>query len=147
MILVGWGRNAKSIAYMGISKCPNCRNWDHFQLFETKRKVTLYFVPVARFATHYYVVCNRCEAAAEVSKEKANEILRESIAVPSPDDASVIWKSLMDAASDDSLETSEQGSAALQERVTELESKYSKDNVEHVLAAFIGYVSDDDRPV
>jgi len=146
MILAGWGRGARAIAYLGIGKCQGCRNWDHFQLFETQRRVTLYFVPVAKFATHYYAVCNCCQAAVELSKAEADVLLRDSVAVPSPDDAEVIWQSLMEAACDESLETPEQGFAVLEARAKELKTRYSDDHVEQVLSAFVGYVTDEDRP-
>lgn len=96
MILVGWGKNAKHEADLGIMKCSNCSNYAPFVLITTKRKATLYFIPVAKWDKKYYMMCGVCEAGLEMDEEKAQELIREVISYPSNDLALEIFSKMED---------------------------------------------------
>jgi len=145
MFIVGWGKNAKAVAYLGIGKCPNCRNYTHMYLYEVKKKISLMFVPVAKFDTHHFIVCSTCQAAAEIPPEKVDEVLRDSTLVPSQADYIDIWNSFMEVADDDHIDTEEQGLAAIEARASALKGQYSGDHVDKVLGVVAAYLSDDDK--
>lgn len=146
MFFVGWGKNAKPVAYMGMAKCPHCRNYAHIQLCEVKKKISVMFVPVAKFDTHHYAVCSVCGNPVEIPPEAVDEWLRDSAIVPSQQQFSEIWSAFADVASDENILTVEDGVTALKARAQELEKRYSRDHIEVVLGTFIEYLGDDDRP-
>lgn len=32
-VLFGWGKKGKQVGYIGIDKCPNCKNYVHLNLY------------------------------------------------------------------------------------------------------------------
>lgn len=94
MLFVGWGKKGKEIAYAGIEKCPHCRNWTHFAIFETTKRVTLYFVPVASWDRKAYLVCGTCETAWELEPSAVSKTLADSARLPPREQAEAIWRDL-----------------------------------------------------
>jgi len=45
-VVFGWGKKGKFIGYVGIDKCPNCKNYVHFSIYEYSNRVNIYFVPI-----------------------------------------------------------------------------------------------------
>ena len=93
-VLAGWGDEAKVVGYMGILKCPNCRNYSNWVLLETKKKATVFFVPVAKWGTAYYGVCTVCEAGMEANEKEKADLLADSLKLPEIDTATEIWDAL-----------------------------------------------------
>lgn len=90
-ILFGWGKKGKVAGYVGIDKCPNCKNYSHFQLYEYANNVNLYFIPVAKWNKKIYLVCSSCDAAWELNDELKEEMLDKALKSPSPDIVNKIW--------------------------------------------------------
>ncbi len=144
-IVAGWGKDAKAIAYMGIMKCPNCRNYDHFHLYEVAKKVSAFFVPVAKWGRKYYMVCNVCEAALEVTESEKDEFLRESMELPGAEVVAAIWGEL-DTTVLRSVEEELDTEKELEAVVARLEGQYPKQHVEYVCAVYGESLQDEDQP-
>jgi hypothetical protein len=142
-VLAGWGQNAKPIAYVGIIKCPNCRNHGHFHLYEVAKKASVFFVPVAKWGRKYYMVCGVCEAAVEVPEPEKDTILAESVELPSMEVATDIWNEL-DEASTKAIASGLDGERAFDEAVARLEEQYPAQHVHYVCSAFGRYLLDED---
>lgn len=95
MIIFGWGKKAKEIAYLGIHKCSNCKNYCRFDLYELANRISLYFIPVAKWGKKSYRVCSTCETGFEVAQPEKTELLRVSINLPAAEDVAAVWDSLM----------------------------------------------------
>ena len=52
MIIYGWGKDIKKIAYAGISRCLNCGNFSHFWVCEQASYASLYFVKLVKWNKH-----------------------------------------------------------------------------------------------
>lgn len=57
MIIFGWGSGAKVLGEGFFLRCPNCGNATQWQIVETSKKFSLYFVPIAKWSTGYWLVC------------------------------------------------------------------------------------------
>jgi len=142
VIFFGWGKKAKRLANGGIDKCPNCGNVSPFGLYKISSSVSLYFVPVAKFATKHYLVCSTCEAGFELDEEKRIAVLRASADLPTSDDMIAIWNAI-DAIALDMLE----GSAPAQtvvDAAQSLKTKYEAADVDYVLGVYCDADLDDE---
>ena len=90
-VFFGWGKKGKVVGYIGIDKCPNCKNYVHFQLYEYANNVNLYFVPVAKWNKKIYLVCSQCEAAWELKDDLKEEMLDKALRTPDPKVIDLIW--------------------------------------------------------
>ena len=144
-ILVGWGGSAKLLAYAGMWKCDNCKNFGHFQLYEIAKKANVFFVPVAKWGKKYYLVCSTCEASLELTNVEKDEVLQESLALPTPETATAIWDEICDGMSQVPTE-----GPGLEEAVGALvarhKQEYSETDVDYVRAKFMASVQDDEQP-
>lgn len=68
-IIFGWGKKGKNIGYVGIEKCPNCKNYVHFSIYEYSNRINVYFISVAKFNKKHYLVCPVCDAAYELTND------------------------------------------------------------------------------
>ena len=86
MVFVGgWGRSNKTIGIGPLLECDNCNNTNNFKVFETSRKATLYFIPVAKWERQYWMVCPICSYGTELeSLEQAQKIVSISAATLTP---------------------------------------------------------------
>lgn len=66
-VIFGWGKKGKVIGYVGIDKCPNCKNYVHFSVYEYANNVNVYFISVAKFNRKNYLVCPVCDTAYELT--------------------------------------------------------------------------------
>lgn len=152
-IIAGWGKDAKVIAYLGLRKCPNCRNYDHWQLHEVQKKVTAFFVPVAKWGAKYYMVCNVCQASYEMDSAQKQQLLKESLEIPPVETVMACWESLerailkvTEGADGNAAELMKAADAALLHAATQLEDKYPKHHVEYVCAVYAAFLQDEDTP-
>jgi hypothetical protein len=78
MIVFGWGSEAKVLGSVGCAQCPNCANEATWQVLESSRRASLYFVPVAKWNRRYFVACPICHYGAELKdREHAESVLAE----------------------------------------------------------------------
>lgn len=75
-IIAGYGSNNKCIETF-VDVCPFCGQKTTLKVYETSNNVNVYFVPVAKFNKHYYLVCHLCDKALELSKEEKQELLEK----------------------------------------------------------------------
>lgn len=73
-IIAGYGSNNKCIETF-VDTCPFCGQKTTLKVYETSNNVNVYFVPVAKFNKHYYLVCHLCDKSLELSKEEKQELL------------------------------------------------------------------------
>jgi len=94
-IIFGWGKKGKQVGYIGIDKCPNCRNYTHLFLYEYANNINIYFVPVAKFNKKLYLVCSTCDAAWELTEELKKEMLEVSITTLDVATTTYIWNEII----------------------------------------------------
>ncbi len=94
MLIAGWGKDAKNLGYVGIVKCTHCKNYGLMSLYEIARRISVYFIPVAKFQKHWYVVCPTCNSGSEVDADTRDRILRESIELPDEPTTIAIWNEI-----------------------------------------------------
>lgn len=101
LFLLGWGKNAKKIGYLGISKCKNCKNYTHLYIYEIANNINIYFIPVAKFNRKYIVACELCKAGIEITPETKNNLIEKYCSIMAPPEETVrIWNTIRDKISD-----------------------------------------------
>lgn len=90
-VFFGWGKKGKIAGYVGIDKCPNCKNYSHFKLYEYANNVNLYFVPIVKWNKKLYLVCSTCDAAWELKDDMKSEMLDKALKTPAPQIVNKIW--------------------------------------------------------
>ena len=63
----------KPLIHLGEYYCTNCKKVCGFKLYETKKKITILYVPVARISKKYGVYCDKCQrgyAISEIFKDR-----------------------------------------------------------------------------
>ena len=103
-IIFGWGKKGKQVGYIGIDKCPNCRNYTHLFLYEYANNINIYFVPVAKFNKKLYLVCSTCDAAWELTEELKKEMLEVSVITLDVATTTYIWNEVVKFFSDNQEE-------------------------------------------
>lgn len=73
-IIAGYGSRDKCLASF-VSTCPFCGKQTTLKIYETSNNINVYFVPIAKFNKHYYLMCHLCDKALEISKEKKKELV------------------------------------------------------------------------
>lgn len=94
MVLFGWGRESVKISDAGILKCNNCKNYTTFEIRATARKVSLYFIPVAKWDRKYYLVCITCQYGFEIDEKSKNDILEDIKLLPNNIESGLIWNEI-----------------------------------------------------
>lgn len=95
-ILFGWGKKGKPIGYIGIEKCPNCKNYVHFSIYEYSNRINIYFIPVAKFNKKSYLVCPVCDAAFELTGDLKKYYFSEMLYSMNIDDTQEIFSKSLD---------------------------------------------------
>ena len=153
MLIAGWGKKGKEIAYFGIMKCGLCRNHSDHRLYEYSQRVTVYFVPVAKFNTKYYLVCDICDAAREMDRSRKDEVLGMTINIPRREDFYRLWQELTQLYEQTIVSVAE-GRIHASELLNHLESSFKQRNqvilpdrqLDYVYSRFILLITDDDLP-
>ena len=76
MFIFGWDGNCKILGSIGLSECDNCNNVSEWQIIESCKRATLYFVPVIKWNKKYLCVCSVCSYGYDLeTREKAQDLL------------------------------------------------------------------------
>lgn len=146
-MIVGWGKYAKKIAYLGIMKCNNCKNYSHFHLYELSNKVKLYFLPVAKLNKKYFYACEICEYGNEIDLKKCEELLKISVEIPEQDIVTNIWKTL-DSKLYEKIKNNESSDEFINDLVSEIrnlfKTKLNQNQIDYVMDMYVRYLSDKD---
>jgi len=63
-----------------VIHCSNCHNETAWEVVETSKRASLYFVPVAKWARHYFLACPICDCGVELNgREEAQDVLLEAL--------------------------------------------------------------------
>jgi hypothetical protein len=103
MIIYGWGKDLKQVAYAGIEKCPNCKNYGHFWICEHSSHAKLYFIKVAKWNKKLLYMCQTCERGWEIEESAKEDAIKRTIALPTGEQALQMWTRL-DSAVNDALD-------------------------------------------
>jgi len=80
MLIFGWGGNCKIMGEVGLVDCPNCNNTASWQVVETSKRASLYFIPVAKWQRQYFCVCPVCSCGTELgNREQAQDLLLKAL--------------------------------------------------------------------
>lgn len=154
MIIFGWGKDLKQVAYAGIEKCPNCKNYTNFWICEHSSNATLYFVKVAKWKKKLLYMCETCDRGWEIEEAAKEETIRRTIGLPTREHSVEIWSRLVSAIHAAQTPADEQRHEeilrlvenAIITTVDELKSTYLEHDVDYVAARFIAYLQDPDAP-
>ena len=80
MIIVGWGDKEKVLGETYQIDCPNCKNEVVMDVIETSKRISLYFVPVAKWKKQYFMLCPVCLWGVPLkNKEEEQDILLQAL--------------------------------------------------------------------
>jgi len=81
VVIFGFGAGkGEDLGEVAPSVCPNCHNQVFLHHVRSKKRVTLYFVPVVPYGTDEYLVCPVCSRGLQVSGPQVPAIRAMSIA-------------------------------------------------------------------
>jgi hypothetical protein len=154
MIIYGWGKDLKQVAYAGIEKCPNCKNYGHFWICEHSSHAKLYFIKVAKWNKKLLYMCETCERGWEIEETAKEDAIKRTIALPTGEQALQMWTRLNSAVNNALTGAGELAQEetvrliinVITETVKELKATYQEDHVGYVAGRFIAYLQDQDRP-
>lgn len=64
--------------------CPYCHNTRPWDLLKMENRISVFFIPIARWNARFFAVCPVCSTAARLqSREEARHIL-DTVAQPDP---------------------------------------------------------------
>lgn len=76
MSVFGWGSGSKQLGDGFIHTCSQCRNRRQASVVETSKKITLYWLPIAKWSKQYYYICPVCSHGFKIPTiELAQQIL------------------------------------------------------------------------
>ncbi len=136
MIFFGWGKKSKKITDVGLMRCQNCDNITGFELREMSNRVSLYFIPVAKWNKKCYLVCPVCDAGFEVEDSKKQMIIEETAMLPDNNTAISIWDELISIINDLAEEDNnpEDFLNIIERKLTSI--GYKKDDIRYVVGVF-----------
>ena len=154
-VVFGWGKKGKEIGYVGIDKCPNCRHYVHFYIYEYANRVNVYFVPIAKFNKKHYLVCPVCDAAYELSDDLKNEYFSKMYSAMDSQSSQDIFSTSIEIISEnieeefskDNIEIDEKISNLINLCIKKLDKKYhNKEYIDKVARVAFQYLLDEDKP-
>jgi hypothetical protein len=75
-VIVGWGKSGKVLGHGPVRTCERCHNQSTWIVVETSKKVSMYFVRVAKWKTEYWVACPVCKNTTALdSREHAQAVV------------------------------------------------------------------------
>jgi phage FluMu protein Com len=73
-MFVGYRSGHSKYLYLGMLKCPNCKNVAEFYIYEKAFKPTVMFIPIAKFNKSYLLACESCKSGREISEQEVIKI-------------------------------------------------------------------------
>ena len=67
-------------------ECGHCNNVDTWEIVETGRKFTLYWIPIFPYSKTYFVSCPVCHYGKEIEKSEVESYLNYQLKKPSLND-------------------------------------------------------------
>jgi len=84
VVIFGFGRGSpEDLGEVAPGVCPNCHNQVYFHHVQSKKRVSLYFVPVVPYGTDHYLVCPVCSRGLGVSQPQLPHLRSMSAATAS----------------------------------------------------------------
>lgn len=75
-LIFGWGNSDKALGEGCTLECPNCHNVRRWQVVQSSQKASLFFIPVAKWGSKYWMVCPVCSESVELlSEQQARQVL------------------------------------------------------------------------
>ncbi len=75
MLIAGWGDRAKSLGDGFVHTCRNCNNLATWQIYETTHRVSLYFIPIAKWGYKYAYACPVCQRGIRLPSRKVAQLM------------------------------------------------------------------------
>lgn len=152
-VFFGWGDKAKDVGYVGIEKCPHCKNYTHFVLKEIAKSFSLYFIPVAKWNRKVYLVCPICEACYELDEENKKLYFDRMYQSLDPERTSQLWEDaiqcFLDYINDNHPDFSDDKNLIqmLDNTFNNLKGRYGdSDYVRHIISQALICSVDEDKP-
>jgi len=145
MIIYGWGKDFKEVAYAGIERCLNCGNFGHFWICEQASFASLYFVKVLKWNKRLFLMCQTCQRGWEIEAKDRQSILRSTVGLPTPQECEAIWgeveKAVSLAASISQASHIEPTTGfwqnTLESIVTEVGRRHDSEHVRYILGRYL----------
>ena len=77
MLVGGWGTKNTPLGFTRAEKCSRCGNFGPWIVYESKKRITLYWIPVAQWNKRFVVECSICPNAYEVDRSTAEQMIAE----------------------------------------------------------------------
>jgi hypothetical protein len=75
VVIFGWGAGkGEDLGEVAPCVCPNCNNQVFLHHVQSKKKVSLYFVPVVPYGTDHYLVCPVCSRGLQISSPQLSAV-------------------------------------------------------------------------
>ena len=75
VLIFGWGAGkGEDLGEVAPCVCPNCNNQVFLHHVQSKKKVSLYFVPVVPYGTDHYLVCPVCSRGLQISSPQLSTV-------------------------------------------------------------------------
>ena len=94
VVIFNWGRDAKKIANAGLMACEHCKNMVVFEIYESYGYVGAFFLKVGKGKRKYTIACPVCKHGYELDPDKIDQVLRDTINIPSYEEVMPIWDAL-----------------------------------------------------
>jgi len=154
MLIYGWGKDLKDVAYAGIEKCPQCKNWSHFYICEHSSHASLYFIRVAKWSKKWVYVCKVCSHGWEVEEGKKDELIRQTVYLPSQEQCLQMWTRYDKAVSEALDRGTDKGQEAVVSLIREaitatldaLKETHQDDHARYVAQRYVAFLQDQDTP-
>ena len=147
MLIVGWGKGAKKLGYLGMMKCRNCNKTSHFYLYELANNIKLYFISVVKYNKEYIVGCTSCESGFKVEPEKKDEILNLCKRIPPEAGFARIWNRLDQKIAELADKRNSIGESLIDEAVNHVRIAfseiYSDEQIMYVMQQYFRHANDD----
>lgn len=77
-IIFGWGKPIQKY-YGSLFKyhCSHCNNTGDWEFNKYSLWLTLFFIPIIPYETHYYLTCPTCEWGIELNGAEAKELINK----------------------------------------------------------------------
>lgn len=82
LIPYSFGTKIKNKKFVGIRPCSQCGQFSEYWLCRTVYRVAICWIPIISIPQKRYLRCDKCGAAAELSKEKFNAMREEFADMP-----------------------------------------------------------------